>query len=132
MSHLMSVMLSTSVVSEPPVLLVAGRFLWEVWQWWLPSLVPIACGILLALSAATVASSWLILPTVFTRTFCTVRGIMLSRSSRGVEPVMSSSSVGHTPGHLIGTTTLAISLAGIVTHSLAVRDMFLRTTIQPA
>ena len=69
-------MLSTSVVSEPPVLLVvgqysslqsskqclycimlkikrtlSGRFLWEVWQWSLPSLVPIACGILLALSA---------------------------------------------------------------------------------
>ena len=71
-----SVMLSIFVVSEPPVLLVvgqhpssqsskqclscivlnvkttlSGRFLWEVWQWSLPSLVPIACGILLALSA---------------------------------------------------------------------------------
>ena len=30
---------------------LSGRFLLEVWQWWLPSLVPIACGILLALSA---------------------------------------------------------------------------------
>ena len=69
-------MLSIFVVSEPPVLLVvgqypssqsskqclscimlkvkttlSGRFLWEVWQWSLPSLVPIVCGILLALSA---------------------------------------------------------------------------------
>ena len=33
---------------------LSGRFLWEVWQWSLPSLVPIACGILLALSAGMV------------------------------------------------------------------------------
>jgi hypothetical protein len=78
-------------------------------------LVHIACGILLALSAATVESSWSTSPIAFIRTCYTVSGTMLSRSSQDVALVMSLYSVAPTPGLSIGTTTQAILPAGTAT-----------------